>query len=181
MNVLEIKRLFRIGSAAFSPLDRIGAFIALGNIKQRYEAEQRDNPDAYDLRSIEALGTLGSAIANAKLADLYGKEAGIFFEQTDFKVTLASATFLNEKIEYGTREIRNRKGLLETVTGLWYVSPARSVTPHLVTPNLLRALIEKGRNGIVEQFGSLTPNEVVERFQSSLLPASGYPFQLSNR
>lgn len=178
--ISEAKRFFRIGST-LSLREKINASIALWDIKQRYKAEKRDNPDAYDLRSIKPLGTLGAAIANAGLADLYGKEANIFFEHTDFKVTLASATFLREKIEYGTREIRNRKGLLETVTGLWYVSPARSITPHLVTPNLLRTLTKKGRNGIVEEFGSLTPDQIVERFQSSLLSASNYTFQLSSR
>lgn len=181
--ISEAKRFFRIGST-LSLREKINASIALWDIKQRYKAEKRDNPDAYDLRSIKPLGTLGAAIANARLADLYGSEANIFFKHTDFKVAFTSTPFLsfvNEKIEYGTREIRNRKGLLETVTGLWYISPARSITPHLVTPNLLRALTKKGRNGIVEEFGSLTPDQIVERFQSSLLPASNYTFQLSSR
>lgn len=181
MNITELKRFLRLGDTP-NPVLRQAAAIAHVRVTQRYKAEQKENPDAYDFRSMEPLGTLSSAITNANLARIYGREAEIFFEQTDVNVRLTSTPILSlfdERIEYGNKEFRDRNGQIQTYRDLWYVSPFNNMRIHRVTPNLLRALVAKGRTQIVEEVGSLTPDEIAQRFQSTLATASNYSFQVS--
>ncbi len=181
MNFTEARRFLRLGDS-YNPVVRKAAAIAHGRVTQRYQAEQRDNPDAYDLRTMRPLGTLNSAITNANLARAYGSETGSFFEQSDARIKLASSSFLSfadEKIEYGTRRTIGKDGHLVTTTDLWYISPFTNVKVHRVTPNLLRALVLKGRTDIVRQLGNLTPDEVAQRFQSTLATVSNYSFLTS--
>ena len=181
MNIAEVKRLLRLGNSS-NPLLRQAAAIAHGRVTQRYATEQRENPNAYDFRSMEPLGTLNSAITNAQLTRLYGRESETFFNQTDVNIRLTSTPFFSpfdERIEYGRKQFIDRNGESRTVTDLWYVSPVNNVRLHRVTPNLLRALVIKGRTAIVEEFGSLTPDEIAQRFQSALATASDHSFQVS--
>ncbi|MEK7551161.1 MAG: hypothetical protein AAB532_01020 [Patescibacteria group bacterium] len=180
MNFNEARRFLRLDKPTAAI--RMAAAISHRRVALRYEAEQRDNPDAYDLRTMKPLGTIQSAIANANLARAYGNEASDFFEQSETGIRLTSPSFLSltdERIEYGTRQIKDKNGNLVPKTDLWYISPLNRIKNHPVTPNLLRALVLKGRTGIVEQLGNLTADEVAQRFQSALATASNHSVLVS--
>ena len=111
MNFNEARRFLRLDKPTAAI--RMAAAISHRRVALRYEAEQRDNPDAYDLRTMKPLGTIQSAIANANLARAYGNEASDFFEQSVTGIRLTSPSFLSltdERIEYGTRQIKDKNG-----------------------------------------------------------------------